>query len=144
MFNALNLPWSGPVTQDINPWTWWIRTLNQPFGFVNINTYQSSDLETERRIVGDVAGYGRQLGRVMDALDVAVGHLDSNTLSNSERAAIEDFRELHQKIQRVKDDVRDERLSPSNLRRLIADLTALKETNPDGYERIAATLRAVI
>ena len=35
---------------------------------------QSSDSEQERKIVEDVASYGKQLGRIVDALSVVLHH----------------------------------------------------------------------
>src|SRR4051794_37253294 len=53
-------PLSGNVTQDILPWTWWMRLVNQ-WSLVSINLGRTPDPEMERRITGEVASYGRQL-----------------------------------------------------------------------------------
>ena len=81
-------PFLGSLNQDINPWTWLIRTLNQPFGLINVTNYQTSDPATEQRIVGEVAGYGRQLGRLMDAVTVLLDRLDTAALSPADREAL--------------------------------------------------------
>ena len=61
-------PLSGPVMQ----WFDWIRNQGAQLGFINIYNASSAHPETEQRIVEDVASYGRQLGRVIDALRVLV------------------------------------------------------------------------
>ena len=66
-------PLGGDVTQRIG--TWWIKSLSDQTGFININNVRAGDPQLERRIIEDVASYGRQLGRMMEALDVVIGHL---------------------------------------------------------------------
>jgi hypothetical protein len=56
-------PMSGDVTQTINPWTW--------IG-ININPGNSAEPEVERRALDEVGSYGRQLGRIGDALRALV------------------------------------------------------------------------
>jgi hypothetical protein len=105
----LRSPLSGDVTQAINPVTWFVRSLGQ-LGFININLGRTPAPEVEERIVQEVASYGRQIGRVSDALDVLVGRLlkaneeqpETARLSNEELAALFDFRSQLQEIRAVK------------------------------------------
>lgn len=60
---AFQWPFSGDVNQTINPWTW--------IG-LNINLGQSAEPEIERRVLDEVGSYGRQLGRIGDALGALV------------------------------------------------------------------------
>lgn len=60
-------PFSGDVTQSINPWTWMSQLVGNQFG-LNINLGQSSEPALERLILDEVGSYGRQLGRIGDAL----------------------------------------------------------------------------
>jgi hypothetical protein len=58
------LPLSGDVTQAINPWSWFFRTVGNQLGLININLGKSSDPELEQRIVNEVGTYGKQLGQI--------------------------------------------------------------------------------
>ena len=89
-------PWNWPLGGDVTQWirTSWIKSLSDQTGFININNVRAGDPEVERRIIEDVASYGRQLGRIMEALDVVIGHLrlgESKDLTANERHALQDF-----------------------------------------------------
>src|SRR5262245_48709708 len=60
----------GRLDQAINPG--WV------FGSVTVNNVNSRDPDIERRIVEEVS-YGRQLGRIMDALAALVAQADPDT-----------------------------------------------------------------
>jgi hypothetical protein len=62
------LPLSGNVTQSILPWTWFFNPVGSQVGLINIELGKSSNPEVEEEILSDVASYGRQLGRIEDAL----------------------------------------------------------------------------
>ena len=69
------LPFSGNVTQAINPWQWMLSAVGSQFGLVNINLGKSADPAVEQRILEDVGTYGRQIGRLGDALRVLIDRL---------------------------------------------------------------------
>ena len=73
----LDYPLSGDVSQFFK---FWAKYMSQQTGIVNINNIASGDPETEKKIIEEVAGYGRQLGRIMDVLKVVVQKLDLNKL----------------------------------------------------------------
>ena len=58
----------GSSLQNYNPITSWFRSSMGQFGFINVNEMQSDDPDQEQRIVNGVASYGKQLGRVVEAL----------------------------------------------------------------------------
>ena len=105
-------PLSGDVTQA---WATMVRTWGQ-WGLININVGGSgtADPVLERRIVDEVASYGRQLGRISEALealieatvteDTADGQrLDRAKLKRDEQiAALLEFREMLRQIEVVK------------------------------------------
>ena len=84
----LYLPLSGDVSQTINPWTWFIKTVGSQFGLININLGRSADPELEQRILDEVGTYGRQLGRIGDALGVLLDHVKLDGLKPDEAQAI--------------------------------------------------------
>jgi hypothetical protein len=118
------------------------RNLVQPilpgwvFGSVtNITEQNSSAPDTEREIVAGHS-YGRQLGRVMDALALLITDLPK-TKQNAQ--AFEELIKIHREIDDIKVQAAARRLD-----RIAADLATLKETKPEQYERLAATLREVL
>ncbi len=100
---SLRLPLSGNVTQTINPWTWMFNPVGSQVGLVNIELGQSSDPATEEDILNHVASYGRQLGRICEAMEVLLDHFNpTRKLTASEAKAIKDLRETLGEIQTVK------------------------------------------
>src|SRR5919201_6557347 len=125
---GLRAPLSGDVTQDID--TSLIRSVGDQLGFININASQSADPQLERHIVTEVASYGRQLGRILDALDVLVRHGRHQKLSAAERRALDDVQALHAEIAATK-----ARYASGRVERLIEEIRALRQ-EPDADEAI--------
>jgi len=98
----LMLPLSGDVTQAINPWTWFVKSVGGQFGLININLGKSSDPVLEQQILDDVGTYGRQLGQIGDALAVLLRHVKLADLSPDEVQAIEAFQLQLAQIERLK------------------------------------------
>jgi hypothetical protein len=96
------LPLSGDVVQAINPWNWFFRSDGGQFGLVNINLGKSADPALEQKILDDVGSYGRQLGRLGEALEVLLDHVKLERLDAKERAVLEDFRLQMAQVQRLK------------------------------------------
>ena len=106
------------------------------FGIVtNITEQNSSAPDTEREIVA-AQSYGRQLGRVMDALAVVIADLPEE---QQDASAFEEFAKLRREIDDIKAQAAARRLD-----RIAADLATLKATKPEEYERLAATLRKAL
>jgi hypothetical protein len=99
---TFKLPLSGDVVQSINPFTAFMT--GGQFGLVNINLGQSSEPNVEQDVLSDVASYGKQLGRIGDALIVLLDHFHPRRpLSADETAAIEALKEMLDKIADVKE-----------------------------------------
>ncbi|MBB4006784.1 hypothetical protein [Allorhizobium taibaishanense] len=103
----LQLPLSGNVSQAINPWTW-VYSPTQVgqaslFNF-NIDLGPSTNPEVEKDILSGVASYGKQLGRIEDALRLVIDVLEplvkDQKIADSE--AIIAFRALMYEIDTVK------------------------------------------
>ena len=58
------------------------------FGFFNIELGQTQHPEIEQDILDEVGSYGRQLGRIGDAIEVLAKHIDRRKLSQEERDAL--------------------------------------------------------
>jgi len=102
---------------------------------INITEQNSSAPDTEREIVA-AQSYGRQLGRVMDALAVLIAGLPKE---KQDATAFEEFAKIRREIDDIKAQAAVQRLD-----RIAADLATLKETKPEEYERLAATLRKAL
>ncbi|MYL97476.1 hypothetical protein GR702_06775 [Novosphingobium sp. FGD1] len=72
--------------QAINAWTWTFE--GSQLGLVNVNIGETRHPEIERAILDEVGSYGRQLGRIGDALEVLMRHFDREGLSERERDAL--------------------------------------------------------
>jgi hypothetical protein len=100
---AFRLPLSGNVTQSINPWTMLFNPVGSQVGLVNIEMGQSSQPEVEEQVLTDVASYGRQIGRVEEALIVLLDHFNpSRPLTDQEHKAIDDLRDLVSQVEKIK------------------------------------------
>ncbi len=82
---AIRLPLSGDVTQTFN-----------------INVGESSNPDIEKEAIC-VASYGKQLGRIEDALIVLLNHINLTDLSTHEASAIRDLRCMLDEIANVKE-----------------------------------------
>jgi hypothetical protein len=127
------------LRQVINPWSFWTQQ-----GFINVNLMQSSDPGMERDIVENVAGYGRQLGRISEALRVLLDHeaVRAAALSPEERKAIDDFTDMSDQIADLK--AKREQLTARQVDEFVDTLAQLREKNPEGYRRVAERLRAAL
>ena len=98
------LPLSGNVAQTINPWTVFFNPIGSQVGLVNVNLGNSSNPAVEEQVISDVASYGKQLGRIGDALVVLLAHFrPTGQLSKAEEAAIRDLKSLLNNIADVKE-----------------------------------------
>jgi hypothetical protein len=105
MMSNFRLPLSGDVTQSINPLAWFVRWAGNQFGFININLGRSSDPDTEQRILDEVGSYGKQLGRIGDALRVLMNHIRRADLKPEETLALMLLEEQLDEIDRIKKGV---------------------------------------
>ena len=86
--------------QAINPWSF--HQQGARFGLINIDLGATSSPETEQRILDEVGSYGRQLGRIGDALEVLLDHVRLDGLDARERDAIAILRGQLAEVRKVK------------------------------------------
>jgi hypothetical protein len=92
------LPLSGNVTQSINPFTAFFSPN------ITVNLGSSSNPPVEAQVISDVASYGKQLGRIGDALRVLLTHFHPRgELTKHEEKAINDLKRMLDDIADVKD-----------------------------------------
>jgi hypothetical protein len=73
--------------QAINPMTF--SQQGGQFGLINIDLGGAADSDLERKILKMVGSYGRQLGRIGDALEVILKHVKLQDLSSDEQDALD-------------------------------------------------------
>jgi hypothetical protein len=97
------LPLGGDVIQSIAPWTGFFSNLGNNFSLFSLNLGRSSNPETEQEILAEVASYGKQLGRIGDALEVLLAHFKPDReLTPDEAKALKDLRRMLDDIAEVK------------------------------------------
>jgi hypothetical protein len=94
-------PLSGDVWQSFLPMNLFANQMSQ-IGFININNAKTPSPELEQTIIEEVGSYGRQIGRLADALDVLIGTLDWSRLQEPQLHAIVAFREQLMEVRRIK------------------------------------------
>lgn len=116
---------SDEFIQPINPgWT---------FGnLISVTEQNSSAPDTERDIVS-VESYGRQLGRVIDALAELI---DERPKSAPQKLALNELVALRDRIEKIKSKSAARRLD-----RITADLAELRKSDKSEYRRLVQKLR---
>ena len=84
------------LTQTINPWSWTFGDMS----LFTVNLGQSSDPGFEARVLEQVGSYGRQIGRIGEALEVILRKVDLGKLDADEARAI---RALRRQLEQVAD-----------------------------------------
>ncbi|SDY45217.1 hypothetical protein SAMN04515617_114145 [Collimonas sp. OK242] len=138
-------PAGGSIPNPWFIWPWWLSQImasatRSPFaaGFLNepilpngtfagvvINQNNSSDPQAERDIVSEQS-YGRQLGRLMDAVAVLISERPAES---KECAELKDLLELKEKIDKIKN-----KAARSRFERVKTDLARLKLNAPKEYQ----------
>ena len=107
-------------------------------GLINLTQGISRDPELEQRIVSEVAGYGRQLGRLLEAVDVLARHAP-NGLHIEDRAALDALCNLAEDVKAVRHKAAKDRAE-----KIIADVAVLCENpteNAAVLERLGRLLK---
>ncbi len=101
----------------------------------NINSNNSSSPQTEIDVLAKHS-YGRQLGRIADALELLIVEQHGEAPAD-ERLA--DFLQMKREIDQVK-----QAGAAARIERFQRDLELLKSNNPPEYERLSDELRRVL
>jgi len=86
------------LQQDINPWRFFLEGASSQFGLINVNLGKTEKPEMEKEIVSEVASYGRQLGKLMDAVEMLLKRADDSAWDETERRLKREVLELAAEI----------------------------------------------
>jgi hypothetical protein len=86
--------------QAINPMTF--SQQGAQFGLINIDLGGAGDSDLERKILDRVGSYGRQIGRIGDALEVLLKHVKLDDLDSDERDALDILKGQLAQVRQVK------------------------------------------
>jgi len=125
VWETMCLPFSGDVTQ---PWSWLYQ-----FAPITINQMKTENPTLEKKIVNETASYGKQLGKLMEAVQILVRHLDSDQLAGDERELLNSFSRMANEISAIKGGY--QMPNPDNLETMISTLSYWKERDPSYYEQ---------
>lgn len=103
---TFGFPLSGNVDQVIAPFTQFFGPSGNQIGLFNVRIGTSIDPELEQRIVETTGSYGKQIGRIGEALAVLIDHLEKKNLldglDDPARKAIRSLRSMVDDIEDVK------------------------------------------
>ena len=101
---TLKFPLSGDVNQLISPWTAFFSPFGNQYGLINISLGRSSAPEVEQEVLAEVGSYGKQLGRMGDALAVLLDRLPRDPpLSKEQEDAIDALQLMLREINDIKE-----------------------------------------
>jgi hypothetical protein len=132
--NGTRQPLSGDVWQAINPWSWWLESTGQQVGFINIYQTEAGDPDKELEIVENVASYGKQLGRIVDALSAVMRHGSFSDLEPDEELTKQRFLEMADEIAAAKG--KDTTPTPESADRFLAGMSRLRRQDARTYRAL--------
>ena len=86
--------------QAINPMTF--SQQGGQFGLINIDLGDTAESDLERKLLDRVGSYGRQIGRIGDALEVLLKHVKLDDLKPDERDALDVLKGQLAQVRQVK------------------------------------------
>lgn len=100
----IQLPLGGDVNQAFKFLTSAFSAVGSQFGFINIYNARSSAPLVEQDVLEEVGSYGKQLGRMADAMSVLLARLPADTkLSADEEMTLAKFRVMVDEINAIKE-----------------------------------------
>lgn len=128
----------------INPQTSWDRFFN-PQIFVS---YNSGDAPIENHVLRRAGSYGKQLGRILDVLDVLVARLPADSLTPRERLAVDRLQELSRRVDAAVEDYRGPRdqgaPTLADVDRLLDRVGALERSDPAAHRALMDRIRGAV
>ena len=86
--------------QAINPWSFYNQ--GAQVGLINVNLGRTPRPDIEQKLLDEVGSYGRQIGRIGDALEVLIDHVRLEGLSKDEKDALAILKGQLAEVRKVK------------------------------------------
>ncbi|CAN7703754.1 MULTISPECIES: hypothetical protein [unclassified Variovorax] len=118
-------PWPAVAPQQLS------QPINSGWSLVSVTHNNSSAPDIERDVLQQHS-YGRQIGRLMDAVSALAEKLPPKEKSDKR---IADFETLAREVERIKQSARQPRVE-----RLQKELDALRREDPNAYRQLKAKL----
>jgi len=129
---GIRAPLSGDVSENIAP------SIGGQLGLLNINATRSGDPELEQRIITQVASYGRQLGWLLEAVDVLARRQSRRGLGEADLHTLDQVHTLAEQVTALK-----EQAALDHIDRIVADVQALTrdpQANAEAIRRVREAL----
>lgn len=127
----------------IDPQTNWARFFNPQL----IISYNSADAPIENHVLGRAGSYGKQLGTLLDVVEVLAARLPDD-LTPAEQRAVDALTRLREDVESAKAKFRgepaDTGLTRADVERLLNELEDLRRTDPDAHQSLVDTLRTAL
>jgi hypothetical protein len=124
----VHFPWSGNVSQDIEPNTTWFADMIRP---------GAGNARIEEKAFG-VASYGKQLGHLTDLL-IELAAQPGTSLSPDGMKTLSSLREIRQSIEAIKTHEYQ-----NQVQRLAAEIDAMRQHGGLAYEQLVRQLQPLL
>jgi hypothetical protein len=128
-------PWLDPSNWPSTAHSNLSQSILPGWSFFTVNEGNSSAPDTERRIVAQDS-YGRQIGRLMDVVEILVKEAEKSNPALKGDKCVKDLADLKARIDEAKQDAQKARQD-----RLIEDLLALKDKDKEKFAAVIAAVR---
>lgn len=134
--------YSSSSTDLLSPiFKYWTTSSGQ-YGLVNIRYGESSNAQVEQDIVENVAGYGKQIGRVLEAVVFLAHRLSEKDKKILHEKVIVDLMELNADIQLRK--LSTAKQDSLTLTEFIDTLAELKEKDQASFNEVSERLKTTL
>ena len=131
------------ILKNYSPWTNWQRFFNPQF-FI---TYNTDDVEVENHVLSQAGSYGKQLGQIIDVLDILVCRLPKERLTAQERKTLQEFRTLSKQVDGAVATIKGPQskgITLSDIDQLADQLTELEHSDQNAYRLLVEHIQQAI
>ena len=133
----------------VAPVTSWAHAFSPVFNPQVIISENSDDAFVEAHVLSRAGSYGRQLGQIIDALDVLIARTltDRAALTPQENRAIDDLRDLSRTVDEAVGDYRGSHpkgVGKSDVDAVLEGLARLRHTDPQAHNGLVQQLRRYV
>ena len=144
----MNFPLSGATTIS--------QQFMHDMGFININITNTGDdpkgSKIEKEIIDEVAGYGRQLGWVIEVLKIITDRYELKGLNRKESTSLKQFFDLNNNIKKikqknkqtegVKQEPEDNMLTTGEINLMIEGIRSWEKIDEKEYNKMVSRIKS--